>query len=113
MKIDERKARDIAIRWGRAASSEPLRVYGETGLIEDRKRLAEAIKGIRTFLRHTDELDSLLGFIGRMCPFETAARTQGWTAKGGNVLHTHDYDRAVAYPSWRSCCEGEDIPVEE
>jgi len=111
MTIDDSVARDIAQRWGKAAGSEPLLVYASTGLIADRKKLAEAVKGIRTFVKHPDELDRLLDHIKRLCPFETAARAQGWCVEDDMVRHVHDYERSVSYPSWKACCDGEDIPV--
>jgi hypothetical protein len=111
MTIDETEARDIAHRWGKAAGSEPLLLFAKTGLVADRKRLTEAVKGIRTFLKYPDDIDRLLAFIQHRCPYETAARAQGWNVEDDKVRHVHDYDQAVTYPNWKACCEGEDIPV--
>lgn len=111
MIIEESVARDVAQRWGKAAGSEPLLVFASTGLIADRKRLSEAVKGIRTFVKHPDELDQLLAYLTHTCPYEAAARAQGWSVEDDQVRHVHDYEHAVSYPNWKACCEGEDIPV--
>ena len=111
MMIEDSVARDIAQRWGKAAGSEPLLMFASTGLIADRKKLADAVKGIRTFVKHPEELDSLLAYLKRTCPYEAAARAQGWRVEDDKVRHIHDYDQAVTYPNWRACCDGEDIPV--
>jgi hypothetical protein len=111
--IDHEQARDIARRWGAASGSQVLLDYAATGLVGDRRRLADAIKGIRTFLKHPFELDRLLHHIGHPCAYEAAARDQGWIVSDQAIFHAHDYDRAVSYASWRECCEAEDIPVAE
>ena len=111
MTILETEARDIAQRWGKAADSEPLLAFAKSGLVADRKRLTEAVKGIRSFLKHTHDLDRLIEFVQHCCPYEKAARAQGWSVADERVRHVHDYDQAVTYPSWQACCEGEDIPV--
>jgi hypothetical protein len=111
--IDETQAREIARRWGAASGSHVLSEFARTGLIEDRKKLSDAIHGVRALLKHPFELDSLLHFIGNPCRYEAAAREQGWVVEDTAIYHAHDYDRAVSYGSWRDCCEAEDIIVNE
>jgi hypothetical protein len=111
--IDEQEARDIARRWGAASGSQPLLDFGATGLVEDRKRLADAIRGVRAFLKHPFELDRLLHYVQKPCRYEAAARDQGWVVENTAIYHAHDYDRAVSYKSWRECCEAEDIVVHD
>ncbi len=111
MPIDIHQARDIAQRWGKVADSQPLLDFAKTGLIADRDRLAEAINGIRIFLKDPVELDQLLVFIQTPCRYEAAAREHGWAVDDETIYHIHDYDRAVGYKSWEDCCESEDIVV--
>jgi hypothetical protein len=107
--ITETEARDIARRWGQASASEPLLAFAETGLIADRKRLAEAIKGLRVFVKHPDELDCLLAWTESPTDTETAAREAGWGVENDRICHVHDLDRNVCYRTWEECCAGEDI----
>jgi hypothetical protein len=111
--LDEHQARDIAQRWGTASGSRTLLDFAETGLVGDRKRLADAILGIRALLKHPFELDRLLHHIQHPCPFEAAARAQGWVVDDRAIYHAHDYDRAISYDTWRACCEAEDIVLNE
>jgi hypothetical protein len=113
MMIDEAEARAIAGRWGKVADSGPLVAFAETGLIEDRKKLKEAIGGIRLFLKHTEELDRLEAFVDHPCPSERAARREGWSVEGDKIFHVHDYDHRVSYKTWDECCRGEDIASED
>jgi hypothetical protein len=113
MTIDEHEARAIARRWGKAVGSQPLQDFAESGLVADRKRMKEAIDGLRMFLKHPEELDRLQSYIDKPAPPEIAARAQGWSVDDGRISHVHDYDRRISYRGWRECCEGEDIPVEE
>ncbi len=113
MGISEKEARDIASRWGKVAASEPLNAFADTGLVADRKRLLEAIDYVRLFLKHPDEMDRLRDFILHPCPFEVAAREEGWAVDNGAIVHTHDYDKAVTYKDWETCCESEDILLRE
>ena len=109
MNISETEARDIAARWGQVAESEPLVDFAKSGLVEDRKRLLEAIDYVRLFLKHPEEINRLRDFILNPCPFEVAAREEGWEVQDNAIIHTHDYDKAVTYKSWEDCCESEDI----
>lgn len=111
MNIDESEARAIAGRWGKAAGFRPLVEFSETGLIADRKKLREAIDGVRNFLKHPEELDQLQTFVDRPSPAELAARREGWAVEGERICHVHDYERRVCYSSWQECCEGEDITI--
>ena len=113
MDIDEARARDIARRWGQASDSQPLIDYARTGLIADRKRLADAINGVRVFLKDPVELDQLLSFVQTPCRHELAARQHGWATDSESIYHVHDYDRSVHYKNWEECCESEDIVVNE
>jgi hypothetical protein len=112
MIIDEAEARAIAGRWGTAADSPALIAFAETGLIADRKRLKEAIGGLRLFLKDTSEVDRLEAFVDNPCPSERAARREGWSVEGDRIFHVHDYDRRVSYKTWDECCRGEDIEAE-
>jgi hypothetical protein len=113
MALDETQARDIARRWGQVSDSQPLLEYAKTGLIADRKRLTDAINGVRVFLKDPVELDDLLNFIQTPCQHERAARQHGWAADSAAIYHVHDYDRSVRYRNWAECCESEDIVVED
>jgi hypothetical protein len=113
MGISEDEARDIAARWGKVATSEPLIDYGRTGLVEDRKKLVEAIDYVRLFLKYPEEVDRLREYITHPCRFETAARDEGWEVQDDAIIHTHDYDKAVTYKSWEDCCNNEDIVLRE
>jgi hypothetical protein len=111
--LEEPQARDIARRWGAASGSQPLIDFADIGLIDDRKRLIDAIQGVRMFLKHPFELDNLLAYVNNPCRFEAAARQQGWVVDDKAIYHAHDYDRAISYRSWRECCEAEDIVVHD
>jgi len=113
MDMDEARARDIARRWGQASDSRPLMDYARTGLIGDRRRLADAINGVRVFLKNPVELDELLSFVGTPCCHERAARQHGWETDSETIYHVHDYDRSVHYKNWAECCESEDIVVDD
>jgi hypothetical protein len=110
--MTETEARDAASRWGQLCGEDPLMAFAQTGLIEDRKRLLDAIQHVRHFLKFPDEIDLLRDYVQQMTPQETAARREGWTVVGGRIWHVHDYDRSVSYKSWQACCEGEDIIAE-
>jgi hypothetical protein len=113
MSISEDEARDIAGRWGKVATSEPLIDFARTGLVEDRKKLLEAIDYVRLFLKYPEEVDRLRAFITHPCPFEVAAREEGWEVQDDRIIHTHDYDKAVTYKKWEDCCQSEDIVLRE
>jgi hypothetical protein len=113
MSISEDEARDIAARWGKVATSEPLIDYARTGLVEDRKKLVEAIDYVRLFLKYPEEVDRLREYITHPCRFETAAREEGWEVQDDAIIHTHDYDKAVTYKNWEDCCNSEDIVLRE
>ena len=113
MTISENEARDIARRWGEVAASDPLVDFARTGLVEDRKRLVEAIDYVRLFLKHPEEVDRLREFILSPCAFEVAAREEGWQVEDDAIIHVHDYDKAVSYKCWEDCCESEDIILRE
>jgi len=113
MSITEAEARDIAGRWGKVCGSQSLTAFAETGLIEDRKRLLEAILRVRHFLKHPDELDRLRDYVQKPGPCETAAHRQGWIVENGRICHIHDLERSVSYKTWPACCEGEDIVVDD
>jgi hypothetical protein len=113
MGISEDEARDIAARWGKVATSEPLIDYARTGLVEDRKKLVEAIDYVRLFLKYPEEVDRLRDYIMHPCRFETAAREEGWEVQDDAIIHTHDYDKAVTYKSWEDCCNSEDIVLRD
>jgi hypothetical protein len=113
MSISENEARDIASRWGKVAASEPLMDFARTGLVEDRKKLAEAIDYVRLFLKYPEEVDRLREYIMHPCRFEVAAREEGWEVQDDAIIHTHDYDKAVTYKKWEDCCESEDIVLRD
>ncbi|MDB5394710.1 MAG: hypothetical protein JWM91_2216 [Rhodospirillales bacterium] len=113
MSISEDEARDIAARWGKVATSEPLIDFARTGLVEDRKKLVEAIDYVRLFLKYPEEVDRLREYITHPCPYEVAAREEGWEVQDDAIIHTHDYDKAVTYKKWEDCCESEDIVLRE
>ena len=113
MTISEEEARDIASRWGQVAASEPLIDFARSGLVEDRKRLLEAIDYVRLFLKHPEEINRLRDFIQHPCPFEVAAREEGWAVAEDKITHVHDYDKSVSYKNWETCCESEDILLRE
>src|SRR3569833_236601 len=112
-KITETEARDIAARWGQVAASEPLIDFGKTGLVEDRKRMLEAIDYVRLFLKHPEEMDRLRDYITHPCPFEVDARDEGWEVQVDQIINTHDYDKSVSYKSLQFCCHSEDILLRE
>lgn len=112
-KISETEARDIAARWGQVAASEPLIDFAKTGLVEDRKRMLEAIDYVRLFLKHPEEMDRLRDYVTCPCPYEKAAREEGWEVQDDKIIHTHDYDHSVSYNSWEDCCHSEDIVLRE
>ena len=113
MGISEDEARDIAARWGKVATSEPLIDYARTGLVEDRKKLVEAIDYVRLFLKYPEEVDRLRDYIMHPRRFETAAREEGWEVQDDAIIHTHEYDKAVTYKSWEDCCNSEDIVLRD
>jgi hypothetical protein len=113
MNISDTEARDIASRWGQVAASEPLIDFAKTGLVEDRKRMLEAIDYVRLFLKHPEEMDRLRTYINNPCRFEVAAREEGWQVQDDAIIHTHDYDKAVSYKNWADCCQSEDIVLRE
>jgi hypothetical protein len=112
MELNDHDAREIARRWGQAAGAQELLDFADSGLIENRKRLADAIDSIRGLVKNPVELDSLLGFIRQPAAYELAARQAGWCVEDHLICHVHDHERSVCYKSWRDCCEGEDIDVE-
>jgi hypothetical protein len=87
--------------------------FARTGLVEDRKKLVEAIDYVRLFLKYPEEVDRLRDFVTHPCPFEVAARDEGWQVQDDAIIHTHDYDRAVTYKKWEDCCQSEDIVLRE
>ena len=109
MTITVTEAREIAGRWGEVAESEPLLAFARTGLVEDRKRLLDAIDYVRQFLKQPDEIDRLREFATCPCAFERAARESGWKVEDDAIVHMHDYDKSVIYTRWQDCCENEDI----
>ena len=113
MMINDDDARDIAKRWGGVAGSEPLTTFASSGLIEDRKKLLDAIDYVRLFLKHPEELDKLREYVTHPCPFEVAARDEGWAVEDNAILHIHDYDKSVRYENWKSCCDSEDIVLRD
>lgn len=113
MSISEDEAREIAGRWGKVAGSEALIDFARTGLVEDRKRLLEAIDYVRMLLKHPEEMDLLRAFVAKPCPFEAAAREEGWEVQDDAIIHTHDYDKSVSYKNWSECCQNEDIVLRE
>jgi hypothetical protein len=112
MNMNDKHAREIAGRWGQAATSEPLLAFAKTGLVEDRKRLLEAIGSLCVFVKHPEELKQLMKYVQSPCASEIAARREGWDVENDEIHHVHDYERKVSYKSWTDCCEGEDIIVE-
>ena len=113
MNTSETEARDIAARWGQVAASEPLTDFAKTGLVQDRKRMLEAIDYVRLFLKHPEEMNRLRDYITHPCRFEIAAREEGWQVQDDAIIHTHDYDKSVCYKNWEDCCQSEDIVLRE
>jgi hypothetical protein len=113
MGITEDEAREIASRWGKVAASEPLMDFARTGLVADRKKLVEAIDYVRLFLKYPEEVDRLREYATHPCPYEVCAREEGWQVQDDEIIHTHDYDRAVTYKKWEDCCQSEDIVLRQ
>ena len=58
-------------------------------------------------------MDRLRDYITRPCPYEKAAREEGWEVQNDQIIHTHDYDHSVSYKSWEDCCHSEDIVLRD